>query len=235
MLKRLYLRDVGGEMTNDGRRVRTGRLYRSSAIHKLRRDERRQLDALGLRHIIDLREPKVAARWPDTIRAEVMSHLPVGMGILEMVKPREVLSRQVDWWQLAHPDLYADVLESNAGQVRRFFDSLIDQPAPALVHCTAGKDRTGILVSMLYLALGVPRERVVQAYLAIRPHLEQHFPATLQWLVRAFGGPPLAYSVVGEYMERMLDRVDQKFNGVAGFIDSIQFARLESLHDRFLE
>jgi len=235
MLNRLYLRDVGGEMTSDGRRVRTGRLYRSSAIHKLRRDERRQLNALGLRHIIDLREPQIAARWPDTIRAEVMSHLPVGMGILEMVRPREVLSRRVDWWQLAHPDLYADVLESNAGQVRRFFESLIDHPAPALVHCTAGKDRTGILVSMLYLALGVPRQRVLETYLEIKPHLRQHFPLPLRWLVDAFGGPPLAYSVVAEYMDRMLDRVAQKYSGVEGFLESIQFARLESLRDRFLE
>lgn len=235
MLKRLYLRDVGGEVTRDGRRVRTGLLYRSSAIHKLRADEQAELLGLGIRHIIDLREPSVVARRPDAIVAEAVTHLPVGMGILETVKPGDVLRRRVDVWQLAHCHLYADVLEANAERVCRFLDSLLDCPTPALVHCNAGKDRTGMLVSVLYLALGVPRERIVQSYMAIMPHLEKHFPATLRWLVRVFGGPPLAYSVIPEYVERMLDRIEQNYGGAGQYLNAIGFARLDSLRALFLE
>src|SRR5574341_7011 len=144
MLKRLYLCDVGGEPTCDDRRVRTGLLYRSSAIHKLSADEYARLSGLGIRHIIDLREPSVAARSPDTLAAEVVTHLPVDMGILEALKPGDVLRRRVDVRRLAYRDLYADVLERNAESVCRFLESLIDKPTPALVHCTAGKDRTGM-------------------------------------------------------------------------------------------
>jgi protein-tyrosine phosphatase len=235
MLKRLYLSDVGGEATRDGRRLKTGLLYRSSAIHKLRADERAYLRELGIRHIIDLREPSVVARRPDALVAEAVTHLPVGMGVLETVKPGDVLRRRVDVRQLAYRHLYADVLDANGDSVRGFLDSLLDKPIPALVHCTAGKDRTGILVSVLYLALGVPREQIVQSYMAIMPHLEDYFPATLRWLVRVFDGPPLAYSVIPEYIERMLDRIEEKYGGAERYFQSIGFARVDTLKARFLD
>jgi len=145
-----------------------------------------------------------------------------------------VLRRRVDFHKLAHSGLYADVLESNADSVRRFFNSLLDHPTPALVHCTAGKDRTGMLVSVLYAALGVPRQRIIDSYMAIMPHLEQHFPSTIKWLVRAFDGPPLAYSVIPHYIERMLDCIEEKHGGADGYFQSIGFGRLDSLRAMFL-
>ena len=156
------------------------------------------------------------------------------MGILEAVKPSDVLRRRVNVHQLAHKDLYADVLEANSQSVRCFFEALLDKPTPALVHCTAGKDRTGILVSVLYLALGVPREQIVDSYLAIQPHLEKHFSPAVKWLVRAFDGPPLAYSVIAEYMARMLDRVESKYGGAEGYLQSLRFERLAELQAKFL-
>lgn len=235
MLKRLYLRDVGGEATVDGRRVRTGLLYRSSAIHKLNPDEYARLSELGLRHIIDLREPSVVARNPDALAVEAVTRLPVGMGILEALKPGDVLRRRVDVRRLVHRDLYAEVLDHHAESARRFLESLIDKPTPALVHCTAGKDRTGMLVALLHLALGVPRERIVDSYLAIGPHLQRYFPASLRTLVRLLDGPPLAYSVISEYIERMLDRIEQKDGGADGYLRSVGFLRVESLKAKFLD
>jgi protein-tyrosine phosphatase len=235
MLKRLYLRDIGGEPTSDHRQVRSGLLYRSSAIHRLSAEEYAHLSGLGIRHIIDLREPLVAAHNPDALAVEVVTRLPVGMGILEALKPVDVLRRRVDVRRLVHRDLYADVLERNPESAHTFLASLLDKPTPALVHCTAGKDRTGMLVALLYLALGVPRNRIVGSYLAIGPHLQKYFPVSLRTLVRMFDGPPLAYSVIPEYIERMLDRVEQKYGGVDAYARAIGFAGLDALRARFLE
>ena len=120
MLKRLHLADAGGDTTTEGRRVRTGLLYRSSAIHKLRPAEREQLESLRLKHIVDLREPNVIAKRPDVLQVEAVTRLPVGFGILETVRPRDVLLRRVDWDVLAHTGLYADVLEGNAPLFHRY-------------------------------------------------------------------------------------------------------------------
>ena len=235
MLKELHLADVGGDVTEDGRRVRTGLLYRSSALHRLRPTERARLEALGLKHIIDLREPGASERRPDALRVGAVTVLPVGFGLLNTVRARDVFLRKVNWQALAHPRVYADVLEENAPLFRRFLEALLDHPLPALVHCTAGKDRTGMMVAVLQLALGVSHVRIVAGYMAILPHLEQHFPRRIKALVQLLGGPPLACSVRPEYMEGMLGHVVEKHGGTEGYLRSIQFGRGAELQARFLQ
>ena len=235
MLKQLHLADVGGDLTGDGRRVRTGLFYRSSALHKLRPTERTRLEALGLKHIIDLREPGASVRRPDALTAEVVTLLPVGFGLLNTVRARDVWLRKVNWQALAHPRIYAEVIEENGPLVRRLLESLLDHPLPAHVHCTAGKDRTGIMVAVLQLVLGVAQARIVAGYMAIQPHLDQYFPRRIKALVQLLGGPPLACSVRPEYMEGMLQHVVEKHGGVEGYVRSIQFERSAELRARFLQ
>ena len=170
MLNRLYLCDIGGVFTGDGRRVRTNLLYRSSGFNPLHKSDRARLASLGLRHIVDLREDKAIQRQPDLFSTDTMTHLPVQLGAFESIKYRDVLMRRVDWETLAHIRLYADMLENNGDQIFRFLNLLLDDHAPVLVHCAVGKDRTGVFISVLYLALGVSRDDVVKSYMAIKPH-----------------------------------------------------------------
>ncbi len=235
MLKRLYLMDVGGETNSDGCRIRTGLLYRSSGLHRLRTTELAYVRGLGIRHIIDLREPNAITRRPDLVQAEVMTHLPMELAALENLRASDVLLRRVNVSKLFHTGLYADTLENHGHSILAFLDSLVDKPTPALVHCTAGKDRTGMMVAMFYLALGIPRERVLETYMAIMPHLRQHFPRRLKALVQVLGGPPLAYSVIQDYMEGMLDHLDRKYGGPHPYLQSIGFTQTALLRERFLE
>jgi protein-tyrosine phosphatase len=235
MLKRLYVADVGGVAVPDGHTVRMGLLYRSSAINKLSAEELARLQGLHLRHIIDLREPAVVVKRPDLIKTEAVTLLPVGFGVLETVRMQDVFLRRVNWGALAHARLYADVLEENGPLFKQFLDSLLDKPGPALVHCTAGKDRTGMMVAVLDLALGVPRDEIVKRYMAVAPHLTAYFPRRLKWLVQALGAPPLTYSVIAEYMEGLVDHIGEKYGGAAGYLGAIGFERAEALRAQFLE
>ena len=161
--------------------------------------------------------------------------LPVGFSLLNTVRTRDVLLRKVNWQALAHPRIYADVLEENAPLFRRFLESLLDHPLPALVHCTVGKDRTGMMVAVLQLALGVPESRIVAGYMAVQPHLKRHFPRRIRALVQLLGGPPLACSVRPEYMEGMRAHVVKKYGGAEGYLRSIEFSCGAELQARLLQ
>ena len=234
MLNRLYLRDVGGVVTRDGRRVRTNLLYRSSGLNPLHKSDRARLELLRLRHIVDLREPQAIRRHPDLVSAETMTHLPVKLGAFETIKYRDVLMRRVDWELLAHRRLYADMLENNGDQVCQFLNLALGDPSPLLVHCAAGKDRTGVFISVLYLVLGVPRDDVVKSYMAIKPHLDQHFPMLIRWLLKKTRLPELAYTVLPEYIEGMIDHLEEKYGEADNYLQAIGFERVGELREKFL-
>ncbi len=234
MLNRLYLCDVGGTFNRDGRRVRTNLLYRSSGLNPLRKSDRVRLASLGLRHIVDLREHKAVQRQPDLFLAETMTHLPVKLGAFETIKYRDVLMRRLDWETLAHIRLYADMLENNGDQICQFLSLLLDDPAPVLLHCAVGKDRTGVFISVLYLALGMSRDEVVRSYMAIKPHLDRHFPRSIRWLLKKTQVPELAYTVLPEYIEGMLDHVEEKYGDAENYLRAIGFRRVEELREKFL-
>lgn len=235
MLKKLYLRDVGGNITGDGRRVRRGLLYRSSDLHRLTSSDGDHVDRLGLRQIIDLREPHIVARRPDRFVIPNVTFLPIRIGAFENLKPLDILRGRVDWPSLVHDRLYADIFELNGDHLRRFLELLCDGELPALVHCTAGKDRTGVFVAALELALGVSREQIIQSYMAILPHLELYFPRRIRWLLQKMNVPRLAYAVEPQYMAGLLDHVRQNYGDADSYLAAIGFTRPEELRARFLE
>ena len=163
-------RDAGGHYTADGQLVRWGKLYRAGTIARLTESDLAYLQRLGIRLVADLRSLEERQKQPD--------RLPEVPGLVERPLPME----SVDRWERLRgaytvffrkskiDDYLLDgytrvVLGSNAHHIGELFQRLAD-PAqlPALVHCTAGKDRTGLLVAMFLLTLGVPEETVLADY-----------------------------------------------------------------------
>ncbi len=161
------LRDIGGYRTLDGRQVRSGLVYRAGSLADLSIADQQGLVDLGLRNVIDLRTPKELEQRPDRLPRALQPgwvHVPVYVenNSSEFVK-RMVLHRgRVD---RALAEGYCELIDRRA---HVFGDILtrFSQPdgLPVLVHCTAGKDRTGIVVALLLLALGVPERDVVADY-----------------------------------------------------------------------
>ncbi|WFE66933.1 tyrosine-protein phosphatase [Micromonospora sp. WMMD714] len=173
-------RDLGGLPTIDGRRVRVGRLIRTSALGRLTEDDLTVLGRLAPACVVDLRDDSETALAPPNrlVGDPCLVRLPV----LDPAQPAfTYLSALLHGHDL---DGYDEVARQGAAaamaMVYRWFVTgaaaregfaravrLATDPAnlPLLFHCSAGKDRTGWLAVVLLTALGVDEETVRVDYL----------------------------------------------------------------------
>jgi protein-tyrosine phosphatase len=149
------LRDVGGYATADGGTIRPGLVLRGGALGEISSDAHATMAELGLRTIVDLREDTERADLPD-------SDYPAGLAAhRHPLYQGRILLGDIDELGV----LYTQILERCADQVVAALELLAAPDAlPALVHCSAGKDRTGLVVGVLLSALGVPDEVVAEDY-----------------------------------------------------------------------
>ena len=160
----LNWRDVGGLPTADGRSVRTGRLFRSDALGQLDADDVRAVrDGLGVGLVLDLRYRDESATEGSGLlgRSGVPHHNLPFVGRWGE-KPGFRLPERAD------PNLvafYLSILEESPDSVVRALTLVADPDAPpAVVHCAAGKDRTGVFVALALSAVGVPDDEVAAEY-----------------------------------------------------------------------
>jgi protein tyrosine/serine phosphatase len=155
-------RDLGGYRGDGGRTVRWRRLFRADGLHHLTDEDRRDLGDLGLRTVIDLRSgdeltERGRIAWPAPGLA--YHHLPM----FDVLPDREEFPTWVDSAYVAHR--YAEILEHGSKAVTATL-RLVSDPAtyPVVIHCAAGKDRTGIVSAVLLGLLGVPDKDIVADY-----------------------------------------------------------------------
>ena len=159
-------RDLGGYLAKDARMVRKGRLFRSGVLAHLAPEDQPLVQGLGIGTIIDLRtDREIVAeptRWPHPVEVHAFgqtienpaAHLQQGWD--ENTDPAEVKAfmRQS----------YATMPLSLLPHVRALFRTLLESESPVLLHCTAGKDRTGFCSAIILTAIGVARSDVIADY-----------------------------------------------------------------------
>lgn len=161
-------RDLGGYRTDDGRRVRWGRLYRSGHTAKLTPRDREDIAALDIRVCCEFRRSEEQAAdfagLPEGIRCVDLEILPGNhKSFFDMV--RSGLAKPEDLGPFMRGINRQFALDSNA-QYRRMFEELLAlSDGSFLIKCAAGKDRTGFGAAMILSALGVPRHTVFADYL----------------------------------------------------------------------
>jgi protein-tyrosine phosphatase len=190
-------RDVGGYPTADGRTVRWRRLFRSDTLSPLTTDDQQQLLDLGVRTVVDLRQAHEIAedgRVPDL--DGLTYHNPAPRYPEWELTPYEEGDDPVRY--LA--DRYRDMAEHGASRLAEAIGVLADETAaPAVMHCRAGKDRTGVVCALTLALLGVADDDIdhdytrstvgTEAYVAwqrrngqpdlvMRPHWRSH-PGTM--------------------------------------------------------
>lgn len=161
-------REVGGYPTSDGGSIRRGLLYRSCALHRLDGAGQERLKELGIRTVIDLRDREERDRLPDMldgIEAENLHRpmfdqrpLPIGDDATTMPSLAEI---------------YELMISERGGSIAAAVAALGEGGAlPAVVHCAAGKDRTGIVIALTLAAAGVPDHVIATDYAATEMFLD---------------------------------------------------------------
>lgn len=162
-------RDFGGYQN-----VKPNVLFRSSGLQDITATSMRQLRDLGIKYIFDLRSSIEVQNHPTPdIPGITRLHIPVfenkdvsPQGLYEMFSNEKI--------QGVFTNVYLDMLKSGSAAFRKVFLTLRDYPdQPILIHCTAGKDRTGVLSALILLLLGVEREIVAREYELTTTGLEQ--------------------------------------------------------------
>jgi protein-tyrosine phosphatase len=168
-LAKLNFRDVGGLRTEEGSLVRSGMIFRSEGPASFEPIHKSELAALGVQVVCDLRadteRQRVPNDWAGTAR-----QLNLDINADLRVNPSELLKtlgadRSADALKRANLSNYAAMPAAFLPHLRELTLAIADGQTPILIHCTAGKDRTGVLVALLLMALRVPEELVIADYL----------------------------------------------------------------------
>src|SRR6266851_556980 len=160
-------RDLGGYRTTDGRAVRWRQIFRSNHLGHLTEADIEVLRPLGLKSAFDFRgtEERVAAICG--LAGIAVHSLPIEPTVVAALR-----TRLADGVPLSSADAvdvmresYRNYVRYNTPSFRALFAYLLGDRAPLVIHCTAGKDRTGFACALILHALGVPDDLIAQDYL----------------------------------------------------------------------
>jgi protein-tyrosine phosphatase len=208
----LNLRDLGGYPTSDGGTVRWRTLLRSDALHRLDDSGRAALAGFGLRTVVDLRTDEETENAPSGLHGTGarLFHVPLiraeGIGTL----PPELAA------------VYRHMIDDRGAAIAEAVGRLsADGALPGLIHCSAGKDRTGLVAALVLEVIGVPDEIIAADYALSAENLNADTAQVISQIQAISGGHRLDLGVLGsppELILATLARVRDQAGSVAAYL-----------------
>lgn len=253
-------RQLGGYVTEDGRRVKNGVLLRSGMLYGLQpQDQKRLLENYGLTRVIDLRTPREAEEKPD----------PALEGVTQILLPvmeQESASQAaiVDIYQVygAEPGrAYVEMaragaldenmytcffdIESSMAAYRRFFHCLLAHREGAVLwHCTGGKDRAGLAAVLVLGVLGVEKETILADFALTNQANRKAIAYLTQEALKHTADPEeleMVAALAGvhvPHMEKVFHRAQHESGSLLAFIQQkvgLTDEEVRTLRKKFLE
>jgi protein-tyrosine phosphatase len=229
-------RDLGGYETRDGRTVRWRQIFRSNHLGHLTASDADIVRGLGVRSAFDFRgtEERAAARCGVT---DIAVHsLPIEPTVVAALRARLAAGAlsSTDAVEIMR-ESYRNYVRLNTHSFRTLFAHLIEDRAPLVIHCTAGKDRTGFACALILHALGVPEDVIAEDYL-LTNRFYRRDPSSgtdLPEEVRDAIG-----SVQASFLEAGFDAIRADYGDLAGyFSDGLGLGEAEraTLEARYLQ
>ncbi|MDQ0067511.1 tyrosine-protein phosphatase [Chryseobacterium lathyri] len=170
-VKKVYnFRTVGDIKNTEGRTLKAGKLYRSGHLHKLKKRSFKEIQSLGIKEVIDLRNSKEISDKPDQLPDGIIykkysAFADEGDQLTQarkLVLKGKVNSSDADKRMI---DFYREYVTENPEVIRKIITEILESEQPVLYHCTAGKDRTGIITALILAILKFDKETIYNDYL----------------------------------------------------------------------
>ena len=231
------IRDLGGIPAADGRKIAPGRLLRGDHLNWIDAEDAQKLGGI-VHHVVDLRRPSETARQPDVIIPRVFYHrVPIlpderskpagqkrrapGMLLVEQV---QAMNLDVVRFQAARYR-QAALNDGVMAQIRQVLAIILENETGAVLwHCTAGKDRTGMIAAVVLLALGVEMSVVLADYLASNAVLAERIKSIVDFSRQATDDPQmlaqiaLLCQVQQVYFETAVAAVSEAYGSVDAYL-----------------
>jgi protein-tyrosine phosphatase len=222
-------RDLGGYPTRSGRRLRSGQVFRSDALHLLTADDVTQFrDQLRIGQVIDLRstaELRIDGRGLLGAEPIHFRHLPLFDGAATASR---ALPADMD---LA--DRYFSIVNHGMQPIGRVVTAIAESTDPTVYHCAAGKDRTGVISALLLGLLDVDDETIISDYALTQERLQQITERLAAdqgyWTAAIRTLPPDTLHARPQTMIAFLEQLQAKYGSTRAY------ARAAGVSDRTLE
>jgi protein-tyrosine phosphatase len=213
-------RDLGGYPGKDGRLTRWRQLFRSNHLGLLTDDDMAMLSELGLKSAFDLRGAE--ERLPTMCRHEgiAVHSLPIEPVTMAVLRERLATGKPLSADETAEimRESYRNYVRHNTASYKTLFTHLLDDAAPLVIHCTAGKDRTGFASALILKALGVSDNLVVEDYLLTNRFYRRNESGTITDLPEVVRG--VLGSVEASFLIAALDTVRADYGDLEAYFEA---------------
>ena len=228
----MNFREVGRLKGDGGKHVKPGMLWRSAGLDRPHAKDLDAIKSLSIQTVVDLRGPDERAAFPthialteswDTLWSapEVGDVQADAFGLLTQSRDKDVLTAAIS-------KLYTQIADQHATHIRMAFDAIASNRVPILIHCAAGKDRTGVVVALVLESLGVDRRDIMANYLETNAHLDWERLSVAATAGTGVGDnrldlitqPALALlkSAQPEFLQAALTDIDARYQSIDAFL-----------------
>ena len=229
------VRDLGGLPLRDGGVTRSGVILRADALDGLGPEDVVTLaDTFGLRHIIDLRsEGERLERGRGLLGERTVTYTEVEVVPSDLLGARQS-AREERYAAGDPPDVimaegYIHLLELGGPAFAKSVNALVTRGGtPALFHCSAGKDRTGVLAALLLDLAGVEHDAIVVDYALTSERIDAVFGRLrgAEWFAKlAEEVPAFVFGAQASTMEKFLAALTERWGDAAGYLQSAGVGR----------
>jgi protein-tyrosine phosphatase len=230
-------RDLGGYPAKDGRAVRWRQIFRSNHLGQLTAADIEVLRGLGLKSAFDFRGTEERAAGICALEEIAVHSLPIEPTVVTALRALIEKGTPLSSAEAVEimRDSYRNYVVQNTPRFRALFAHLLEDRAPLVIHCTAGKDRTGFACALILHALGVPDEVIAEDYLLTNrfyrrdPSAGSDLPEEVKRVLA---------SVEASFLAAAFEVVDAEYGGLDGYFGNglrLGAAERASLQARYLE
>src|SRR5215468_5491302 len=208
-------RDLGGYPTADGHALRWRQIFRSNHLGHLTDADSRIVRELGVKSAFDFRGVDERKAAECVIREITVHSLPIEPTVVAALRAK-LQARSLssgDALEIMR-ESYRGYVRTNTHSFRELFGHLLDKKEPVVIHCTAGKDRTGFAVALILHAFAVPEQVISEDYLLTNryyrrdPNSAPDLPADVR---QAIG------SVEASFLAAGFDAVNAQYGSLEGY------------------